>query len=97
MKVTVQGKSAVDLKTLLGAVSGDTIILEWADNTRKDDSLVYLISTPDVIGSLDKYDGVALHPDPSSVNFVRGLKVTSDNVYVFNDSTYTRNLIAYKA
>lgn len=95
MKVTVQGKSAVDLKTLLGAIEGDTIVVEWAEKTRKDDALVYLVNTPDVIGSYDRFDGVALHPDPSSVNFNRGTVVSDDNVFVYNDSTYVRNLIAY--
>jgi len=95
MKLTVNGKSTVDVKTLLGAVADDTIVIEWAEKTRKDDAFVYLVNTSDVIGSYDKFDGVALHPDPSSVNFTRGTVVSTDNVFVYNDSTYVRNLIAY--
>ena len=95
MKLIVNGKSTVDVKTLLGAIDGDTIVVEWAEKTRKDDALVYLVNTSDAVGSYDKFDGVALHPDPSSVNFTRGTLVSADNVFVYNDSTYVRNLIAY--
>jgi hypothetical protein len=95
MKLTVNGKSTVDVKTLLGAAEGDTIVVEWAEQTRKDDAFVYLVNTPNTINTINKFDGVVLHPDPSSVNYSRGTVVSTNNVFVFNDSTYTRNLITY--
>lgn len=97
MKVTLSPKETLDVKTLLGAVSGDVLVVEWAENVKDTNALVYLVNTIDSLGTYSKFDGVVLHPDPKSINYVRGTDVGEGNVFIFNDSSHiTLNLVIYK-
>lgn len=97
MKVTIGPKETVDLKALLGAVADDVIVVEWAETVKDTNALVYLVNTADSSTTYDKYDGVVVHPDPQSVNYTRGTKVSSsNNVFLYNsDRNITLNLISY--
>ena len=97
MKVTLSPKETLDVKTLLGAVSGDVLVVEWAENVKDTNALVFLVNTADSDSTYDKYDGVIVHPDPKSINYTRATTVSDNNVILFNDSKYhTLNLIIYK-
>lgn len=97
MKVTIGPKETVDLKALLSAVAEEVIVVEWAEGVKDTNALVYLVNTENAIDSYDKYDGVILHPDPCSVNYTRGTTVGSGNVYAYNDSKLSLNILTYKA
>jgi hypothetical protein len=97
MKVTLGPKETVDLKALLSAVADDVIVVEWAETIKDTNALVYLVNTTYDAGSFDKYEGVILHPDSSSVNYTRGTTVGTGNVFVHNDSKLTLNVLTYKA
>ena len=94
MKINISPRSAVDLKVLLGAVPEDVIVIEWAEQV-KGNNFVYLVNTSNTIGDFDKFEGVILHPDPSSVNYVRGTTVSEDNIFAYNDAPTSVNVIAY--
>ena len=97
MKITLSPNETVDLKALHGAKDGDVIVVEWAETVKDTNALGYLGNTADSSTTYDKYDGVVVHPDPQSVNYTRGTKVSSsNNVFLYNsDRNITLNLISY--
>lgn len=99
MLVPLKPKSTVDLKAEILAYTGvavtdGRIIVEWAEYPQAA-SNIFLVSTPDDINSFKKYDGVLVHGDSSSVNFVRGVEVSTDNVFLHNASDVPVNMLVY--
>lgn len=99
MLVPIKPKATVDLKAELltytgSAVTDGKIIVEWAENPQAA-SNIFLVSTPDSINSFNKYDGVLVHGDSKSLNFVRGVEVNTDNVFLHNASDVPVNMIVY--
>lgn len=100
MLVTVNPNTAIDLKAALLAKTGNAVVdgtvvaVEWAENPNAGNN-IFLVSTPDDINSFDAYDGVILSGDTSSVNFVRGVEATSDNIFIYNAGKAVSNLIVY--
>ncbi len=100
MLVTVSANSSVDLKALIlthsgvAVEEGDIVVAEWAENPNAG-SKVYLVSTSDDINSFDSNDGVLISGNTSSVNFIRGVEASADNIYLSNKSKFTCNFLVY--
>lgn len=100
MLVTVSANSSVDLKAAILAktgnavAEGNVVVVEWAESPNAG-SKVFLVSSADDLASFDAYDGVLISGDPTSVNFVRGVEATTDNIYLSNKSKFTCNFLVY--
>lgn len=99
MLIVLEPNTSIDVKvailndTGVAVTEGDVISVEWAD-TSNADSKVYLVSSSDTLSTFNEYDGVVLSGDPTSVNFVRGVEATSDNIFLSNKGkTYARLLV----
>lgn len=100
MLVTVSANTDIDLKAAILAktgnavAEGDVVVVEWAESPNAG-SKVFLVSSAEDIETFDAYDGVLISGDPASVNFVRGVEATSDNIYLSNKSKFTCNFLVY--